>query len=157
MAKFRIPLADLPPPNLEGNHYLRFRITTEDRNSISEWSRLFEITSVGQISPNQVDARIVALKEGGPYELSWKEDIIIQLPTGNIVKRRIPEYDIFIKWDYDEDFNFYGRVSGNSTVIFAEEDNVPSSLRVVGQLPTYPFPPNKLEFIQVFDTGVVLL
>ena len=157
MARIRIPLEKLPPPYKDGKHSIRFRISSEDRNSISEWSNMFNVTSIGQISPNQVDARVVALKEGGPYELSWKEEITIELPSGSFVKRKVSEYDLFIKWDYSEEFEFYGRVANNSTVIFSEEGESPESLRVIGQLPTYPFPPERLEFIQVFDTGVVLL
>jgi hypothetical protein len=157
MARIRIPLEKLPPPNKEGNHTLRYRVSSEDRNSISQWSRLFSVTSIGQISPNQVDARIVALKQGGPYELSWKEEITIQLPSGSFVKRKISEYDLFIKWNYNEKFQFYGRVASNNTVIFSEEATSPESLRVVGQLPTYPFPPELLDDFKVFDTGVVVL
>jgi hypothetical protein len=157
MAKIRIPLEKLPPPNKEGNHTLRYRVSSEDRNSISQWSRLFSVTSIGQISPNQVDARIVALKQGGPYELSWKEEITIQLPSGSFVKRKISEYDLFIKWNYNEKFQFYARVASNNTVIFSEEATSPESLRVVGQLPTYPFPPELLDDFKVFDTGVVVL
>lgn len=157
MAKFKIPLEQLPPPYKDGTQKIRFRISSEDRNSISEWSNIFSITSIGQITPTQVDARIVALKEGGPYEVSWKDDILIQLPSGNFVRRKISEYDLFIKWDYDDDFKFFNRVLSNSTTIFQEEATSPTSLRVHGQLPTHPFPPERLEFIQVFDTGVVIL
>jgi hypothetical protein len=157
VAKFRIPLEKLPPPYKNGKHSIRFRISSEDRNSISEWSKIFSLTSIGQISPNQVDARVVALKEGGPYELNWKEEITIDLPSGSVVRRKISEYDLFIKWDYDADFEFYGRIANNSTVIFSEEGESPTSLRVVGQLPSYPFPPEKIESIQVFDTGVIEL
>jgi len=43
MAKIKVPVEKLPPPNYLGNHYIRFRVSSEDRNSISEWSRLFKI------------------------------------------------------------------------------------------------------------------
>lgn len=155
MAKFIIPLDKLPPPYKTGDHYLRFRVTTEDKNSISQWSQIFNVLSVGQISPTQVGARVVALEEGGPYEVSWREDISVELPSGSIVKRNINEYDIFVKWNYDADFKFYGRVLGNTVRIFEENDQTPTSLRVSGQLTTHPLPPQKTESIQVFDTGVI--
>jgi hypothetical protein len=157
MAKVIIPLEKLPFPGRDGKHKIRFRITTKDYNEISEWSNTFNITSIGQISPNQVEARIVALKEGGPYELTWKEEVTIDLPSGSVVKRKISEYDIFIKWDYNQDFEFYGRVASNIAVIYSQEGATPQSLRLVGQLPTYPLPPVKIENIQVFDTGVIVL
>jgi hypothetical protein len=157
MAKFIVPLDKLPPPYKNGEHYLRFRITTEDKNSTSQWSQIYGVTSVGQISPTQVDARVVALQDGGPYEVNWREDISVQLPSGSIVKRNINEYDIFVKWNYDADFRFNGRVLGNSVTIFEEEGESPTSLRVIGQLTTHPLPPERLEFIQVFDTGNIEL
>lgn len=155
MAKFIIPLEKLPPPYENGDHYLRFRITTEDKNSISQWSQIYDINSVGQVSPTQVDAQVVALQEGGPYEVNWREDISIALPSGSIIKRNINAYDIFVKWSYDADFNFYGRVLGNTVKIFENENDAPTSIRVVGQLTTHPFPPATIEELQVFDTGVV--
>lgn len=42
MAKVIIPLSQLPAPNRDGTHVVRFRIATEDKGSISEWSKLLE-------------------------------------------------------------------------------------------------------------------
>lgn len=158
MAKFRIPLESLPAPYKDGTHAIRFRIASEDRNSFSEWSPIFVKESIGQVNPTQVNARIVALQENGPYELSWKNETDILLENSQTTLRRnIPQYDLFIKWDYDADFSFFARISGTSTVIYEEDGESPTSLRVVAQLPTHPFPPEKIESIQVFDTGVVEL
>ena len=60
MAKFKIPVEKLPPPNINGDHLIRFRVSTEDRNSISEWSKLFSIPSVGQIHPLESEYTISA-------------------------------------------------------------------------------------------------
>ncbi len=155
MSRFIVPLDQLPVPDVQGNHRIRFRVTTEDQNSVSEWSTVFKVQSLGQINPTQVEARVVALKEGGPYEVSWKEEISIQLPSGNFIKRKISEYDVFIQWNYQENFEFYGRFVNNNIVVFPEEGQSPTSLRMTGQLATYPFPPKNLGSIQVFDTGVV--
>jgi len=157
MAKFIIPLDKLPPPYKNGNHYLRFRITTEDKNSLSQWSQIYDIESVGQISPTEVDAQVVSLQEGGPYEVNWREDISVELPSGSVVKRSIREYDIFVKWSYDSDFNFNQRVLGDRVRIFEEDGESPTTLRVVGQLITHPFPPDIISGFQVFDTGVIEL
>jgi hypothetical protein len=125
MAKFIIPLDKLPPPYKNGNHYLRFRITTEDKNSLSQWSQIYDIESVGQISPTEVDAQVVSLQEGGPYEVNWREDISVELPSGSVVKRSIREYDIFVKWSYDSDFHFNQRVLGDRVRIFEEDGEKP--------------------------------
>jgi hypothetical protein len=156
VAKFIIPLDKLPPPYKNGDHYLRFRVTTEDKNSLSQWSQIYDVTSVGQISPTQVGAQVVALQEGGPYEVNWREDISVELPSGSTIKRNINAYDIFVRWSYDADFNFYGRVLGNRVNVFEDEGESPTSIRVVGQLTTHPLPPEKIEELQVFDTGVVV-
>lgn len=158
MAKFRIPLENLPAPYKDGTHAIRFRIASEDRNSFSEWSPIFVKESIGQINPTQVNARIVALQEDGPYEISWKNETDILLENSQTTLRRnIPQFDLFIKWDYDADFKFFARISGTNAVIYEEDEESPTSLRIVGQLPTHPFPPEKIEAIQVFDTGVVVL
>ena len=157
MAKFTVPLDKLPPPYKNGEHYLRFRVTTEDKNSSSQWSQIFGIESFGQINPTQVDARVTIIELGGPYEINWRDDISFELPSGSTIKRNIEEYDIFIKWNYDTDFKFYRRVLRNSVTIFEEEGESPTSLRVVGQLTTHPLPPEKSSSIQIFDTDVIVL
>lgn len=157
MAKFIIPLNKLPPPYKNGDHYLRFRIITEDKNSLSQWSPTYNIESFGQITPTQVDAQFIALQEGGPYEVSWREDILVELPSGSVVKRSISEYDIFVKWSYNSDFNFNQRVLGDRVKIFEEDGESPTTLRVVGQLTTHPSPPDIISGFQVFDTGVIEL
>jgi hypothetical protein len=48
MARFIVPLDQLPVPDVQGNHRVRFRVTTEDQNSVSEWSTIFKVQSVGQ-------------------------------------------------------------------------------------------------------------
>lgn len=157
MAKFIIPLEKLPPPYENGDHYLRFRITTEDKNSISQWSQIYDINSVGQINPTQTEALFVEIQEGGPYEINWNGEISVELPSGTIIKRNIREYDIFVKWSYDSDFNFDKRVLGDRLRIFEDEGESPTNIRVVGQLTTHPFPPSKIPELQVFDTGVIEL
>ena len=54
LAKFRIPLSTLPPANADGNHLFRFRIASEDRARVSEYSNLYLIKSEGQIYPQSL-------------------------------------------------------------------------------------------------------
>lgn len=53
MGKFKIPLSNLPPPNQDGNHIFRFRITSEDKVRVSEYSTLYVIQSSGQVFPDK--------------------------------------------------------------------------------------------------------
>ena len=157
MAKFIIPLDKLPPPYKNGDHYLRFRVTTEDKNSLSQWSQIYDVESLGQVSPTQVNPLFVVVQEGGPYEINWNGEISVELPSGSVVKRSVREYDIFVKWSYDSDFNFSKRVLGDRIRIFEEGGENPTTIRVVGQLITHPFPPDRVSELQVFDTGVISL
>jgi len=64
VAKVIIPLSQLPPPNRDGTHVVRFRIATEDKGSISEWSKLFRVESTGQKSNGLVAADLTVLTQG---------------------------------------------------------------------------------------------
>lgn len=52
MAKFRIPLPSLPPPNEDGNHLFRFRIASEDKTRVSAYSNLYVVKASGQVYPD---------------------------------------------------------------------------------------------------------
>lgn len=54
MAKFRIPLPSLPPPNKDGNHLFRFRVTSEDKTRASAYSNLYIVKASGQVYPGVV-------------------------------------------------------------------------------------------------------
>jgi hypothetical protein len=154
MAKFVVPLKNLPPPDYNGNHTLRFRVSTEDRNNISEWSKLFRVESLGQSDPDQVESNVTALTEEGPFEVTWKGDVITSVSPETSTINESQQYDIFVKWDSDP-FYYFGRVTGNRVVIYKEP--TASSMRVIGQLPTHPLPTETIVKFQIFDTGVVSL
>lgn len=155
MAKFTIPINNLPPPNKEGFHTLRFRITTEDKNSLSQWSTLYSIESFGQIEPEQVESNITALTSDGPFEVVWNQDVSTSVNSQGVVDNELQAYDIFVKWNYDASFNYFGRVTGNKVTVYK---NLPAtSLRVIGQLPSHPIPTEPIVKFQIFDTGVVSL
>jgi hypothetical protein len=154
MAKFVVPLKNLPAPDTIGNQLVRFRITTEDRNSISEWSSFFVVESLGQIDPEQVESNLTALTEDGPFEITWKGDVITLLSPETSITNESQQYDIFVKWNSDP-FYYFGRVTGNRVVIYKEDGA--TSLRVIGQLPTHPLPSETIVRFQIFDTGTVSL
>ena len=154
MAKFVVPLKNLPAPDTSGDHLVRFRIITEDRNSISEWSSFFIVESLGQIDPEQVESNVTALTEDGPFEITWKGDVITSVSPATFITNESQQYDIFVKWNSDP-FYYFGRVTGNRVVIYKEDGA--TSLRVIGQLPTHPLPSETIVRFQIFDTGTVSL
>ena len=83
--KFFIPLSKLPYPNIDGKHRVRFRITTQDRNEISEWSPIFVMDSPNQQSSASVTYQYQTI--GQTAALSW-------LPNS-----QYKEYDIFISFN----------------------------------------------------------
>ncbi len=48
MPRYIFPLENLPVPDINGKHKIRFRLRTEDGNAISAWSNLSILESVGQ-------------------------------------------------------------------------------------------------------------
>lgn len=154
MAKVIIPLAQLPPPNRDGTHLVRFRIATDDGSSISDWSKLFRVESVGQKSNGLVAADLTVLKAGGPYEVKWTPYIeTIASVSGSA---NINVYDIFVDENDGNGLKFYSRVNTNSVIVYS---NTTTKIRVYGQLPTHPTPPitstGLKELFGVFDTGLI--
>lgn len=76
MAKFRIPLPSLPPPNEDGNHLFRFRIASEDKTRVSAYSNLFVVKASGQVYPDisQVVGQNykVTKTTGGAITMAWE-------------------------------------------------------------------------------------
>lgn len=71
MAKYRIPLSELPPPNEDGDHIFRFRVVSEDKIRYSEYSSLYVIQSSGQVFPE--------VKTETQYRLSRTSASVINL------------------------------------------------------------------------------
>ena len=155
MAKFIIPINKLPPPAQDGTQNLRFRITTDDKNSLSQWSTIFYLESFGQKDPDQVESNVTAWTEDGPFEVVWNQNVSTSVNSSGVVDNELQSYDIFVKWNYDADFNYFGRVTGNKVTLY--KPLPATSLRVIGQLPSHPVPTEPIVMFQIFDTGVVPL
>jgi hypothetical protein len=155
VAKFIIPINKLPAPSQDGTQNLRFRITTDDKNSLSQWSTIFSLESVGQKDPEQVESNLTALTEDGPFEIVWNPNVSTSVNSHGIVDNELQAYDIFVKWNYDANFSYFGRVTGNKVTIY--KPLPATSLRVLGQLPSHPVPTEPIVMFQIFDTGVVSL
>lgn len=73
MAKYRIPLSELPPPNEDGNHIFRFRVVSEDKIRYSEYSNLYIIQSSGQVFPEtKTEAQYrLSRNSASVFSLTW--------------------------------------------------------------------------------------
>lgn len=138
--KFFIPLSKLPYPNIDGKHRVRFRITTQDRNEISEWSPIFVMDSPNQQSSASVTYQYQTI--GQTAALSW-------LPNS-----QYKEYDIFISFN-GQPLSYFTRTANSGINV-----NIPggsTTLRVWVQLPSYPIPPSTSNLFKLFDTGTISL
>jgi hypothetical protein len=131
--KFIIPLSKLPYPNADGTHRVRFRVTTQDRNELSEWSPIYIVDSPAQQASASVSYQ--SQISGNIVTVSW---------TPNSSYK---EYDVFTSIDSGP-YQFFTRTSNNSIVV----SNTGSQIRVWVQLPTYPFPPSTSNIFKILET-----
>lgn len=157
MPKIRIPVEKLPPPNYLGDHYLRFRVSSEDRNSISEWSRLFEIQSKGQIYPLESEYSVVTAS--GVLNLIWDTPSIYntgQSAIGASVLHnhqsefKVHDADIFYRIN-GSSYSYYGRSRDNSFSLVIPPGT--STLQVCVQAANYP--PTRSDIFKIFETETI--
>jgi hypothetical protein len=162
MAKFVIPVEKLPPPYTDGFHTFRFRVTTEDRNSISQYSNLYELESVGQIYPQESEYSIVV--QSGIVTVAWETPSIYnvgEFAVGPSVQHnhesewKVHDSDIFVKFNnfLTPDFIYWGRSKDNTVSILPYSGA--TNIHIVAQVANHP--PTKSTKFQLFDTGVVSL
>lgn len=158
MAKFRIPVENLPPPYLDGTHTFRFRMLTEDRNNFSEWSPLYSVSSLGQIYPLQSQYTINATPT--LVDLYWDTPSYYNVTGASVLHNhesewKIHDSDIFVKFN-DElttDFIYWGRSTENNFSIIPYASA--TSIRIIVQVANHP--PKLSNIFQILDTGVVSL
>lgn len=175
MARLIIPVTNLPAPNERGKHLIRFRVSSEDRNSISEWSKLFEIESTGQIYP-QESVYVVNTSGSTSLNISWETPSLYNIVSASIGASVLHNHgsewkqhdaDVFVSFNNSASSNFiyFGRASDNTfTVIFEEYIQRYSSnttieeledIRIVVQAAS--FPPKINSIFEFIDTGTVSL
>lgn len=157
MPKIRIPVEKLPPPNYLGDHYLRFRVSSEDRNSISEWSRLFEIQSKGQIYP--LESQYSVVTASGVLNLIWDTPSIYNTGLSAVgasvlhnhqSEFKVHDADIFYKIN-GSSYSYYGRSRDNSFSLVIPPGT--STLQVCVQAANHP--PTRSDIFKIFETGVI--
>lgn len=128
--KFIVNTENLPKTSSSAQHIIRFRVISEDRNRVSDWSPIFVLDSSGQIPPFGASAPFVLTSASSNsstvLDLTWSESFISTF------------YDIFVKWDTDQ-FVFYKTVSSNNLKIIAKSNS--SSAKFIVQSASYPVLP----------------
>ena len=169
MAQYVIPVENLPPPNSNGEHVFRFRIISEDRNTMSEYSNLLTIQSKGQIYPLQVSASaslqaqniVVAWDTPSVYNYSssaslYKGLIYLTGLSASVLHNhgtdwKVHDADIFVNWFIGgsyQGYEYYGRSKDNN--IFITKETGATKVKVFGQVAVYP--PTKSDMFKIFET-----
>jgi hypothetical protein len=149
MARVTIPVDRLPVPGPDGKHKIRFRITTKDYNEISEWSPVFILESLGQIASASAEYSydVITPTSGNKnINITW-EDIHYNVDSAL--------HDVFAKWSYSQQFEYIGRVTGNSTSIRIPSTASAGAFKI--QLPSYPIPPEQNDIYKILETPEIPL
>jgi hypothetical protein len=156
MAKFIVPLDELPPPTSDGTQKFRFRIITEDKNVISYWSPIFKIINNSQIVySNENPQGFISFSASAVYD-SRNDAISVTLDSpGTDYNEFIKNYDIFVKWDSGA-YDFYNRMSANGISI---ANSGSATVRVKGQYPSQYIDgePVETQSLKIFETGILNL
>jgi hypothetical protein len=149
MAKVRIPVEQLPPPDKNGDHVFQFRIISEDRNNISSWSNLYVIKSIGQYRP--LESSYVFVSSSPIVSVTWDTPTIYNYNSASITSASIShnhsqnfkqhETDVFVQWGSGSvmgNFEYHERSLLDSTNIIIEQGK--GSVRIIGLVATKDIP-----------------
>ena len=141
MAKFKIPVEKLPPPDKNGDHAFQFRIISVDKNQWSAWSQLYIIKSIGQYRPLESD--VTAVISSQEVSITWDTPTIYNYNSASITSASIAhnhsqkfkqhDTDVFVQWGAGAsvgNFAYHDRVSSDTTSIAVEPGS--ASVRVFG-------------------------
>lgn len=153
MARFVIPVDQLPPVSSSAQHVVRFRIVSEDRNRISDWSPIFLLNSEGQIPSASVSFKII--------ETGSAPKAITLVWEGNYVAYHKDldsnQHDVFVSWD-EGPYEYLGRETGNSFVTKAKEgaNRVQFYVQVASYNSIHPpsSTPNRNSLLKILETDI---
>jgi hypothetical protein len=112
----KLPSKNLPPVNKNNEYTYRYRITSEDRNRISEWSSIKTIAA-----PTVVIVSGDVNTAGSAITATWSDE------------NNRPNYDVFVKFDSDPYF-YHGTtpIHTYSFIKKAGADKVSVAIQVEG-------------------------
>jgi hypothetical protein len=109
MPRVVVPVDQLPPTSSSAQHVVRFRIISEDRNRISDWSPIFVLESIGQIPSASVSYKLVETGSTPKIlTLVWDGDYVSY--HKNLDSN---QHDVFVSWNQGQ-YEYLGREVGNS-------------------------------------------
>lgn len=133
--KIVIPKQDLTPVDGANQYLVRFRVISDDRNRISEWSSIFAINGFGV--PSLSNARVAYFSSGSVVTIVWEG-----LPLGS-------QFDIFVSTDGSTP-TYHGTTSDTRYVfINSAEDNYKFSIQVSSIAKRYE------ELLQIFESELI--
>lgn len=147
MPRFVIPVEKLPPPNSDGNHILRFRIFSEDRNNVSEYSNLYILQSLGQIYPlrstpvielNSASTLITVVWDTPSIYNTGSAAIGASIQHNHANEWKTHDADLFARWyggSSASTFVYLGRSRDNQFATIIPTGS--SSATIVGQVANY--------------------
>lgn len=114
MPRFVIPVDQLPPVSSSAQHVVRFRVISEDRNRVSDWSPILILNSNGQIPSASVSYKLV--------ESGSTPKILTVIWSGEYIAYHkgldSNQHDVFVSWN-EQPYEYLGRETGNSFSIQA--------------------------------------
>lgn len=156
MAKIRIPVEKLPPPNIHGDHIVQFRMVSEDRNRVSGWSPLYTVKSLGQYRPLESSAsHNYSAENNETFIVTWETPTIYNydpsLASASISHNHSQNFkqhdtDIFLRWYNGSEgghFEYHDRVrTDNTSIVKSTADvldgnNGPTHVEIIGMVSTY--------------------
>lgn len=159
MAKFVVPVEQLPPPNASGNHVFRFRVLSEDRNRQSPYSTLYVIESKGQIYPLESDFSVSSA--GSLVSVYWDTPSYYNIGASAVGASVLHNHgseirahfsDVFLSWD-SQDYVYFGRTQDTNINVIKKTGATTLKVRV--QAANYS--PVVSDRFKILETGIISL
>jgi hypothetical protein len=127
--------ADLPPVDINGEYFLRYRLISEDRNRVSHWSPIYNINPSYELESS---GPLLVEKNASHVLIIWSP---VSIKKDESLIRKAKEYDIWLRWHRSDsgDWEFFERVEGTSLTLIpsdtysiggVEQENIPNRLDV---------------------------
>ena len=141
MSKFVIPVEKLPPPDEFGNHLVRFRLVSNDKNSFSQWSTIYKVKSLGQWRPTTSTVKSVNDSTNNILSLTWDTPTVYNVGGTTITHNHSQNYkqhptDIFIQWNGSGYYEFHDRVNTDTTSIITT-GHIGHTAKIIGIISVY--------------------
>ena len=130
-------------PQPAAGYLIRYRIISEDRSRVSQWS---PIEGVITIEAGEAPGEVLINPDSSIVNVTWGDEV--QSLGYQITRSR---YDVFVGFD-DEEPTFNGLAYGKT---YSFISTGVTNVRVIVQVESYLG--SRLEFLEIFDSGIVSL